>query len=984
MSADESIYIPSPDQVVRKKLLKSSCIPLKVCFMDLSQLDMFMNQLNKIRACTTPGCKGSLVPDRVRSTGLGGAVSIKYMCNGCVCKTALFETSSKYELTGSNDISIAVQVAFIIAGCTHITYHKVLKHALGIDAVSMSTFQSTIKKMYPVVKLMVDRMCDEAKLEMKCMDQRELGSWSRAVTSADGTWMTRGFHSKNATFSIRNYYNGALLYRKHLCQKGKDSLIKEELYQGSSKGAEGYGASQTFKQAKDDGMNIAVQWQDADSSSSKAVTDHFPNAEVMICAGHTARAHKKRLESLAVKKCFSAKLKSMYRERFPLVDTVVCHCTRHEAGCGCLSKGFIERARNNFSLILSTSGSAEEFAAKVKALPRHARDEHTWDGGMCDFHSSRVCSCGKCEDGEQLQCQGKDYHTRSPLSCPFHGLTYEIECHDRASMSNKLIHPIFKKGHSNWLEASHSVFIRFRPKHINLERLHYVVSTELALLQANMTYMYKRRGPQYHWVIELFRHMKLPVFDGVHRALEEFNELRKQVLENQKTEKFRKRRIQLKVERTKDAQRRKAWSHKHGNDTYGDHDSGDDDDDDIQIKPKASKRKGQKSAGGKCKACGSTTHLRSSHKDCPFNKKVKVSVPQRDSNTESANNADTESDLSDVEDLSSQDSVLSSDSDCCFEDTVFSGDSCTCVAGGRAHKKDCPMSSRNRYPSRILFPGGSSAVPVSPRSDKPCKSDKPGSTVSDAGSSMLGKREKPKQDQPPPAKKQRCSTSSYTYKVGDRVCIHTHWLDKHHIPCRVALVVGKKYQLYCHKGILKGSYVSQELKPLGSDWSVSLEGWRVAAKISVQEVASDPACLEKCDCILDKSTTSITDLIQEDSDTVSVSSNDWTCNPLYTLTSTNREEVLSASGWLSDRVIEAAQLLILQQFPHVSGLQNPILQQTLTFQVHRGEFVQIINVRNNHWCTVSNIGCGEGEVKVYDSMYPSVSTGTVCHCQFDI
>ena len=255
-------------------------------------------------------------------------------------------TSEQSIPASSNDISIAVQVAFIIAGCTHITYYKVLKHALGIDAVSMPTFQSAIKKMYPVVKLMVDRMCDEAKLEMKCMDQRELGSWSRAVTSADGTWMTRGFHSKNATFSIRNYYNGALLYRKHLCQKGSDSLIKEELYQGSSKGAEGYAARQTFKQAKDDDMNIAVQWQDADSSSSKAVTDHFPNAEVMICAGHTARAHKKRLESFAVKKCFSAKLKSMYRERFPLVDTVVCHCTRHEieahyTAFACAEQGYL-------------------------------------------------------------------------------------------------------------------------------------------------------------------------------------------------------------------------------------------------------------------------------------------------------------------------------------------------------------------------------------------------------------------------------------------------------------------------------------------------------------------------------------------------------------------------------------------------------------------------------------------------------------------
>ena len=110
--------------------------------------------------------------------------------------------------------------------------------------------------------------------------------------------MTRGHHSKNATFSIRNYYNGALLYRKHLCQKGRDDIIKEELYQGTSKGAEGYAARLTFKKAKDEGMNIAIQWQDADSSSSKAVTDHFPDAKVMICGGHAGRAHKKQLEKL--------------------------------------------------------------------------------------------------------------------------------------------------------------------------------------------------------------------------------------------------------------------------------------------------------------------------------------------------------------------------------------------------------------------------------------------------------------------------------------------------------------------------------------------------------------------------------------------------------------------------------------------------------------------------------------------------------------
>ena len=99
-------------------------------------------------------------------------------------------------------------------------------------------------------------------------------------------------------------------------------------------------------------------------------------------------------------------------------------------------------------------------------------------------------------------------------------------------------------------------------------------------------------GPQYHWVVELFRRLKLPVFDGVQAALEEFSELRKKKLDRQKTDKCKRRRIQLKVERTKDAQRRKAWSKKHGHDTYGDDHS---DDDDLELKPKASKtQKGTK------------------------------------------------------------------------------------------------------------------------------------------------------------------------------------------------------------------------------------------------------------------------------------------------------------------------------------------------------------------------------------------------------
>jgi len=46
------------------------------------------------------------------------------------------------------------------------------------------------------------------------------------------------------------------------------------------------------------------------------------------------------------------------------------------------------------------------------------------------------------------------------------------------------------------------------------------------------------------------------------------------------------------------------------------------------------------------------------------------------------------------------------------------------------------------------------------------------------------------------------------------------------------------------------------------------------------------------------------------------------------------------------------------------GLQPPVLQQTLTFPVYRGEFVQLLNIHDTHWCVVTNVGCEEGVVNV--------------------
>ena len=119
-------------------------------------------------------------------------------------------------------------------------------------------------------------------------------------------------------------------------------------------------------------------------------------------------------------------------------------------------------------------------------------------------------------------------------------------------MANQVVDLTLKRGHSNWLESSHNIFIRFRQKHIFLERLHYHVATNLGLLQANQTQEYSQEGPAYHWKIDLLQRLNLPVYDSVREALKKLNHNRNKRLDALKTTKAMKR-VELKTLRTQEA-----------------------------------------------------------------------------------------------------------------------------------------------------------------------------------------------------------------------------------------------------------------------------------------------------------------------------------------------------------------------------------------------------------------------------------------------
>ena len=672
----DSEFYPSPAKKLRTTPV-SIAKSLFIC--ETSQLQQFIDQMNTTSICHTPRCTGKLVPVNVKLTGLGGAAIVKFSCTGCNDRSLAFHSSVNVTLSKRTVVSLAMQVAFVIAGCGHAQYCKVLKQCMGISSVSASTFYDTIKLLHPIVLDMLTEMCDEAKNEMKSLGSTVVGSWKRAITTSDGVWLTRGKFSKNSSFTIRNYINNSLLYFVHVCMRGnEDDIIGGELYQGTSKGAEGYAASIAFKKAKEEGMHIEVQWQDGDSSAAKSFREYYTDetsSRVMLCGGHAARAFTKSLGEFAKQKSFTPTMQDQHREKFPDVDTVKCCCPkRHSKNCGCLSKSFIKGARTNFFYCLlhgDATKDPEAFATRLTVLGKyHARDIHSWEGdGKCDFHARVSCNCGSCDDDEVL-CEGEEYHTKSPLTCPFHALAFEIECNYRASQAKQIIHEELGKGHSNYPEASHNVLIRFRSKDKNLQRTHYIVSTNLGLLQANMSWLGKKRGHSYHWITDLFSRLKLPVFDGMVAALQKVNEVRAKNLSNKQTEETKEKRTKWKKARAQEQQERKLWSrrqridHTYGSDEYST---------DEECSPNTSSAQRDKRTK-KCK-CGSVDHKSIRHRSCPLNKQRK----QLDNRIDNEKNYDYEE-----------------------KDDDDDGTVCVCGTDRTSHRRDCPLNPRNRNASHVV------------------------------------------------------------------------------------------------------------------------------------------------------------------------------------------------------------------------------------------------------------------------------------------
>ena len=95
---------------------------------------------------------------------------------------------------------------------------------------------------------------------------------------------------------------------------------------------------------------------------------------------------------------------------------------------------------------------------------------------------------------------------------------------------------------------------------------------------------------------------------------------------------------------------------------------------------------------------------------------------------------------------------------------------------------------------------------------------------------------------------------------------------------------------------------------------------------------------------------------------------------------TAERDMLCNNEWLTDLHMNAVQVLLKTQFPHIGGLQNTTLLQskshTKPFTTGTGS-LQIIHINNNHWVVASTMNCEHADITVYDSLNSSVSIETI-------
>lgn len=127
--------------------------------------------------------------------GFGGAMTFNFSCSGCWLTTIDYKSSQLALDSRRQIVSLALSLAFFISSHGYASYSKTLGKGLGLVVTSEKPFLEVIDLALPHIKEILDEMCDDAKHQVKQLSPEQVGSWSRAVTCCDGSWLIWGHFS---------------------------------------------------------------------------------------------------------------------------------------------------------------------------------------------------------------------------------------------------------------------------------------------------------------------------------------------------------------------------------------------------------------------------------------------------------------------------------------------------------------------------------------------------------------------------------------------------------------------------------------------------------------------------------------------------------------------------------------------------------------------------------------------------------------------
>jgi hypothetical protein len=223
-----------------------------------------------------------------------------------------------------------------------------------------------------------------------------------------------------------------------------------------------------------------------------------------------------------------------------------------------------------------------------------------------------------------------------------------------------------------------------------------------------------------------------------------------------------------------------------------------------------------------------------------------------------------------------------------------------------------------------------------------------------------------------------------TFHIGDKVTVSIPKLDRSktdvpRLPCVIAHVYGDKVKTYC----LTTAYGTLKPKFRGGDlqsYDGQIDAGNAEVHLSLREAAlkfhpltkftkSSCKCTSGCKsmrCICKKN--GIECSTQCHLSTTCSNQFDTNLSLKSPLLSSSNRAILDTTEWLNDTHMDAANKLLKESFPAIDGLQNPVLQQNMSFDAPNFEFAQFLLVNKNHWLLISNIGEEMNTVCIYDSM----------------